>query len=506
MIIDQISDRLAWLGGADLRVLQKVPAARMRFVQMAGVLITTSGLAVLSMSFALHDGLRVSWLVAVLIGFMWGFIILNLDRFLVLSMSAARGVRQLLLMAAPRLAMAIVLAAVISTPLVLRVFSSDIRNEVFTMQLERSAAQKKLEANSNEQHEANSLGQEIAGDKSILAGNLHGNVGSPALTAAQTTVARLQRVQQQDQTAADNARETWQCELYGSGPNCAGASNKAGPGPIAQAKKLEYEQAQAALTSVTRQLQQAQAAERSAQKGVSNNANETLREEQKAANAQLPGLEKQYNQLTKLVQGDATEGTRDNQNGTGILTQMQALAALSNQSSTVEVTHIMVGLLFFLIEILPVMVKILLSLCPDTAYDAIVKARDDMLMDEARIKRAEDRLRAEDASRVRVNVEADMRRREEDLGRRANEHVAREMTSIIDQELQIWSQKVRGQVAALPGQAGLSTAGGVMPAGPVLNGSASNGSSANGPTANGLAVPGVPTQVPLVSLPDEDRL
>jgi hypothetical protein len=534
MTIDQVSDRLAWLGGADLQVLQKVPAARMRFVQMAGVLLTTSGLAVLSMSFALHDGLRVSWLAAVPFGFIWGFIILNLDRFLVLSMGAARNLRQLLLMAAPRLAMAVVLAAVISTPLVMRVFSSDIKNEVFVMQLERSAAQKELEANSNEQYEANKLAQEIAEDKNIIAGHLQVDVTSPALATAQANVTRLQTLQQQDQTAANEARATWQCELYGSGPNCAGASNKPGPGPIAQAKKLEYEQKQGALNSVNSQLQQAQAAEKSDQQSVGKNQGVTLRAEQKTANAQLPGLEKQHNELIKLIQGNAAQGTKDNQNGTGILTQMQALAALSKQSSTVEATHIAVGLLFFLIEILPVMVKILLSICPDTAYEVIAKAKDDTLMDEARIQRAEDRLRAEDASRARVHVEADMRKREEALGKRANEHVAREMTGIIDLELRKWSQLVRGQVAAGSAQAAPGIAGptaGTLPArhsasqpaasgsastgpapmrspagGSAVNGSATNGSALNRTAVNGSAVHSVPSQAPPLALPDEEQL
>ena len=38
------------------------------------------------------------------------------------------------------------------------------------------------------------------------------------------------------------AYEAWQCELYGDGAGCAGASNRPGPGPIAHAKQQTYEQ------------------------------------------------------------------------------------------------------------------------------------------------------------------------------------------------------------------------------------------------------------------------
>jgi Domain of unknown function (DUF4407) len=521
MSIDRVSDRLAWLGGAELEVLRQAPSARMRFVQMAGVLLTTSGLAVLSMSFALHDGLQVSWLAAVPVGLMWGFIILNLDRFLVLSMSAARGTGQLLLMAAPRLLMAMVLAAVISTPLVLRVFSGDITTEVFTMQLERSAAQKKLEANSNEQHLVSQLAGEIAADHSVLAGNLQIRVGSPGLATANASVSRLQGQKAQDQASVDSALAAWRCELYGSGANCAGASNKPGPGPIAQQKQMEYQQALSALSAVSSQLQGALAAQKSAARGVSATQASTLAAEQSAARAQLPGLVKQFNTDTKELQQISAQGTADNRQGIGILTQMQALAALGAQSSTVESTHIAVALLFFLIEILPVMVKILLSLCPETPYEAIARARDDTLMDQARIQRAEQRLRAEDESRARTNVEADMRRREEELGKRANEHVARELTAIIDQQLRKWSLKVRGPAgvpAANGSPAGVPAANGSPASGTPASGAPAHaaaasllapaGAVASGATVNGTGAGGTagPAETPFISLPDEDEL
>ena len=54
-----ISDSLAWLGGADKDTLAVVPQERMRFIQMALVLLTTASIAMVSMMFAMNDGVKV---------------------------------------------------------------------------------------------------------------------------------------------------------------------------------------------------------------------------------------------------------------------------------------------------------------------------------------------------------------------------------------------------------------------------------------------------------------
>src|ERR1700750_676292 len=92
-------DFLAWLGGADLKILSQAPGyERTRFIQMAIVLLTTSGIGALSMMFALYDGVHTPLPVAIIGGLVWAFVILNLDRFLVLSMGHMRDWKRLLLM------------------------------------------------------------------------------------------------------------------------------------------------------------------------------------------------------------------------------------------------------------------------------------------------------------------------------------------------------------------------------------------------------------------------
>ena len=135
-MMKRISDFLARLGGGNTAILDLVPLERTRYVQMAGVLLTTAGFATISMIFALHNGVQVPLLPSILLSLLWGIIILNLDRFLVLSMDATRDRMQQALMALPGVLLAVVLAFVISIPFVLRIFASDINAQLLTMHRE----------------------------------------------------------------------------------------------------------------------------------------------------------------------------------------------------------------------------------------------------------------------------------------------------------------------------------------------------------------------------------
>jgi hypothetical protein len=438
-----MSDVLARLGGADLDVLRRVPWARSRFGQMALVLLSTAGVAVVSMSFALHDGVKAPWTRAVLLGLLWGGVILNIDRFLVTSMGATRQKWQLALIALPRLAMAALLSLVISTPLVLRVFSSDIKAEVYTQQLQRSQQQASQIAGSKETQDAAALAKQIAQYQAVLDGHLPGSVTSPALQQAQQRVAALTARQQQAQQARDMAYEAWQCELYGAGPTCQAASNRAGAGPLAGAKQREFADAQAQLEAVSASLQQASAAEQAASRQVQTAEAGALAAAQQDARSRLPALQSRYAALEAALQKISNQGTTVNFGDTGILAQLQALSKLSSQSGTLLVAHLVVMALFFLIEILPVTVKVLLNLQPLTAYEIVARAREDDVAESDQARRSEVRRIEEGKMRARLAVEEDMRRREVAAGKRGNEQVAGEMQRVIDMLLQEWKGELQ---------------------------------------------------------------
>jgi hypothetical protein len=495
-------DLMARLGGGDAELLLEFPRERAKFIQMAGVLLTTSGIAVISMTFALHDALheRLGW--AIVFGFAWGVIILNLDRFLVLSMGSIRNKWRLLAIFLPRFAMAVVLAAVISTPLVLRIFASDIKEQLFAIHQQESVQQKKLIANSSEASEARTIAGEIKSDKSILAGNLPVTVTNPQLQQAQALVTKLTPELKAAQTAEINARAVWQCELYGVGPHCDGNSGIPGPGPISAAKEQLYDAALARYNQFNRQLNTAQTELQKAQNAAKNSASTDLAQDQKQARAQLPGLISQHAKLEKYLRDTTRAGVSAANSDVGILAQMQALSDASAHNASLDSARLAVLALFFLIEILPVSVKFLLNLGPLTAYEDALISRDAEKTDKINLRRAERRRLDEGESEERVieaesyrsiemgklkahvKVEENMRDREVELGVHANDHVAGEMKTILDVALCEWSREVQAMLGS-GGPAGGAAGGG----GPGAARAASNGSSHQGPAGGPAGLP-----------------
>jgi hypothetical protein len=441
-----IGNFLAWLGGANNEVLDQVPHERARFVQMAIVLLTTAGIGTLSMMFALNDGVHVPLPVAVVGGLIWGFVILNLDRFLVLSMGHSRDWKRLLLMALPRLALAAVISLVVATPMTLRIFANDIDNALAIAQATESKQVAQLEQQSGPAIEAGQLLAKINTDKQILAGHLQGTEGSIPVTTAQNQVNTLTPEVQSAQTAMDTAQAAWQCELYGSGAGCEGASDLQGDGPMAQLKHTEFLQAQATYDSLAQQLTTARQALTTAQSAAAKASGQTLAQQQAAAKQALPGLQKQYNTLESQLQQNEASAQKAVQNNDGILAQLQALSTAGAQNPMLGVAQWVVTLLFFCIEILPVMVKVLLNIGPLSPYEVVLKNQEDMIADRMKLKRVTTRRDAERESEKQIKIDEDMRERETQLGIRANEHVARHMEAILDAALAEWSKQVQAKL------------------------------------------------------------
>jgi hypothetical protein len=453
-------DFLAWLGGADRDLLAKVPQERSRFVQMALVLLTTSSIAMISMIFAMNDGVHVPLPAAILTGIFWGFVILNLDRYLVLSMGHVQSGRRMLAMALPRFLLAAVISVVIATPLTLRIFQHDIQVQVSKSQATESAQMKTLEAQSLPAQEAAAAHKQIAADNAIIAGHLPDAVTDPTYQDDLATVNSLQPEVASAKTAEINAYEAWQCELYGDGAHCAGASSKSGNGPIAQAKQQTYDQDLASYNSLNKQLQAAQASLSADQKNLRTQQAGDLKAAIAKAQQDLSVQQQKLATATAQVTAEQNDAQGAVNNDNGILAQLSALSAAGAANPVLQFAQFIVTALFFLIEILPVSVKLLLNLAPPTAYDEVAAAQAKKITDQADrdllvARRDAERQAEEDGklqdgqSRVRINVAEDMRTREEELGVHANEHVAKEMRAILETQLTEWGRQVQAQLGRL---------------------------------------------------------
>lgn len=145
---------------------------------------------------------------------------------------------------------------------------------------------------------------------------------------------------------------------------------------------------------------------------------------------------------------------------TGILAQLQDLSTVGRKNPTLRIAQIFVTLLFFCIEILPVMVKVLLNMGPLSTYETLLKNEEDSIIDDAKLKRVIKRRNAQGEADKQIAVDEHMRQLEEDLGKKANGHVAEHMEAILDGTLAEWSAQVQAQLGVqVPSSATHSTNG-----------------------------------------------
>jgi hypothetical protein len=121
---------LWWCGGAYQELLKDCPSEHSKYAGLGGVVLATFVLASLSAGYAIYSVFSDPiW--AVLFALIWGAIIFNFDRFLVATMRKY-GVsrRKQIWMAAPRIALALLIGVTIARPLELKIFEKEIDVQV----------------------------------------------------------------------------------------------------------------------------------------------------------------------------------------------------------------------------------------------------------------------------------------------------------------------------------------------------------------------------------------
>ncbi|MGY1771912.1 DUF4407 domain-containing protein [Blastococcus sp. SYSU D00813] len=353
----RIGDGLATLGGARPELLEVAPGARPRFVALGGVLLSTGGLAVLSMAFAVAMALGVWWPVALLIGLGWGFVVVNLDRMLLVGMAHDSSVGRNIALAIPRLGLALVLGVVIATPLTLQVFHKEIDTEIVTMQAEAADEYRtSLEADARFAG-LPELAQQVALEEQIVA---TGGAADPALAGVQAEVGAKQTALDQAVATHQQLQARAQCELDGT---CG--TGDAGTGQAYVEARAAADAAAVAVTAARTALDDARSAAADAEDRSLALASSSLTTNQE----QLARLSAEQDRLQAQFD-DTNEGSG------GILLRLEALDRLSDRNTTLWAAKTMLSLLFLCVEMLPVLVKLLLNFGPPSAYDELAALRD----------------------------------------------------------------------------------------------------------------------------------
>ena len=280
--------------GVDHSILEQCPTDRNKYAGIGATVFFTGVLAFFSSGYALFTVFD-SWWASVAFGFVWGLMIFNLDRYIVMSMKSYGKWWRDWLVALPRLALAILLALVISKPLEMKIFEKEIKAELVTMEQEVFKTQEdrvrtRFEVQIGEQR------AQLAALKAEIA----------AQTAARDALA-LQAVQEADGT---------------------GGSGKKNLGPIYRAKKADADQAQAELDKVL-----------AANQPLIIEKEQTIQTLETTVRSEIAGLQRSHYD--------------------GLAARMEALGRLTSTSKAILFASLFITLLFIAIETAPIMVKLI---------------------------------------------------------------------------------------------------------------------------------------------------
>lgn len=475
-----LSDRLCQLGGADLEVLAEAKSERNKLAALGLVMLFTASVAALSMVFALRNAVLVvvdenTWVPAehqpigrlvlsIILGILWGCLILALDRALIITMQDVAGWR-VILYALPRLILALVIGMVVSIPITIQVFHSEIVAEIKSQNIESLDQAREDIQNGKVAKDLQAARDEILAQEKILRGEIEG-FSTPELTAAQARYDNAVESEESARADQDAKYKAMICERTGAGashPECQGiASDVPGRGDLYYAREREYNEAYGRWESAKSEVAAAKIALGQATADAASANSGRLAEEQNQANITLcgtkpdseppepdssctTGLRQQEKDLDNQLQGMLDPGAILSRQG--LAQQIEALFSLG-------AFHLWVAALFVVIELLPVLVKVFMAIKGVTQYDRIAKKlrEEEFLGIESNTEELQAQRDRE--VRKRETIREDMLQREINLGQTANKHVADEMELILAAALTEWSAQVRATLSANPATQG----------------------------------------------------
>ncbi|GLW33140.1 DUF4407 domain-containing protein [Actinoplanes regularis] len=410
---------LIWLSGADEDTLARSPRERRKFSGLGGVVLTTACMAAISAAFALHNGARAPLWAAVTVALLWGLAIANLDRWLVAAASRRDRWWQNLATLLPRLVLALVIGAVVSTPLVLWIFQREIQAQ---LTVDQQADRNRFEAalrTDNRFAPIPGLEQEVDRLQRVAAGiEVDDLVGKdPAVAQAKAAFDQLDKKWAKAEADA-------LCENDGT---CG--SMKKGGGSAYQTKLKYAQELRAQRGAAAKKLEQARNAAQARQKQASVG-------QQANARGELPEKQAELARLKSLKAAEEDRYLVDSRNSRGLLAQIEALSEITERNATLKTAYLTLLLFITAVEILPVLTKFLLNIGPASAYDQILATAE-----KADVEFAKSSLKAEQERREKEFAERS--RREAVIG-----------AELRDRELNRWRaselRRFRGQGEARP--------------------------------------------------------
>ena len=304
---------LWWCAGAHQKLLKQFPSEHIKYSGLGGVLLATLVLAALSSGYAIYS-IFGNWMWTVAFAAIWGLIIFNFDRFLVATMRKyGISKRKQIIMSVPRLLLAFLIGLTIARPLELKIFEKEIAV--------------KMNENLHHKIQRNDSLLQIENKAQLQSADLERQRLTARKSAIEDTLRNLQSAYIQE---ADGT----------------GGSGQRGIEKLTHLKMDAYNQALLGfapeLTNINKGLK--------TQDSILINARSSNEDKRK-----------QYETAASA--------------NMGFLEKNKALSDLSNEESSVWWTTVLLSLLIILIEIGPVLSKLIMPVGP---YD-VALAREELL-------------------------------------------------------------------------------------------------------------------------------
>lgn len=348
------------------------------------VIAGTALISAISMFFALTTGVRIVAWGALPLAIVWALIIFNLDRFLTSTMRSTQSIWRLIGLAIPRVIMAAVIGIVVAEPLVLQVFHNDIAREVTATNVVQAQSDQDAVTSGPEKQALDAASERVAALESQAASGVVAGADTTSASAAsaQQTVDDLTAKLAAQQQVIDQARAIYQCELTGEGagevPGCSGV---AGEGASSDAAEAQLAAAQSAYDTLAAQLTAAQGDLAAAQAAGTAEAGASEAQNKQQAKDELPAARQQYEAARAAYDARAAEVASGNAGAVGLLSQISGLERLAAREPTLAWAHWLIAVLFFMVELLPVLVKVLTSWGEPSLYEKADALRRQVALD-----------------------------------------------------------------------------------------------------------------------------
>lgn len=299
---------LIFCSGAYLPLVKRCPGSFQQFIGIGGTVLFTAIFAGLSVGYALFTVFE-NILPVIAVGIIWMLMIFNLDRYIVSTLKKREKFISELRQAIPRLLLAILIALVIAKPLELKIFEKEINRELDKQRLEIIEQSKD---------------QIKKGYPEII--NLESRID-----ALNAEIESKEAFRNQKQEEYDNER---------FGVKTDGTTGRAGIGINAEKKETQLDQAQIDLDNT-----------------------------QDINRKKILDLESQILLLNEKMAVEMEYQMASVEANNGLAARIQALDALTQANSAVYWANFFIMALFIMIEMAPILVKLLANRSP---YDQLL--------------------------------------------------------------------------------------------------------------------------------------